>query len=76
MKKVKLTSALLKRIIFEEKQKIKIEKQKKALLEKKRINTYIRLIKSIEKSQHSSRNKNIVLEAAKRKLIKKIKRSL
>lgn len=76
MKKVKLTSALLKRIIFEEKQKIKIEKQKKALLEKKRINTYIRLIKSIEKSQRSSRNKNIILEAAKRKLIKKIKRSL
>jgi len=76
MRKVKLTSSLLKRLIKEEKAKIEIEKNKKALLERKRLNTYIRLIKSIEKKQASMTHKDLVLEGFKKKLIKKIKRSL
>jgi hypothetical protein len=76
MKKVKLTPSLIKRLIKEEKAKIEIEKKAKAILERKRLNTYIRLIKSIKKSQASITHKDIVLEGFKRKLIKKIKRSL
>jgi len=76
MKKVKLTPSLIKRLIKEERAKIEIEKNKKAILERKRLNTYIRLIKSIEKKQTSMTRKDLVLEGFKQKLIKKIKRSL
>jgi hypothetical protein len=76
MKKVKLSSSLLNRIIHEEKEKLKIEKNKKALLEKKRLSTYIRLLASIQKSQKNVQRRDLVLENAKKALIKKIKRSL
>ena len=76
MKKVKLTPSLIKRLIKEERAKIEIEKNKKSILERKRLNTYIRLIKSIEKKQTSMTHKDLVLEGFKKKLIKKIKRSI